>query len=122
MPAYLIPSPDGVPWLTLLVFSPLVGLVLVGFAALLLMTVRMVKLGVTAWMTASIGLALVVWANFDPTLAREGQGALQLVEQFTWIDAIKVDYFLAVDGISLPLVLLTTVMAPIAALASFGLQ
>ena len=32
------------------------------------------------------------------------------------------DYFLGVDGISLPLVILTTVMSPIAMLASFGVD
>ncbi len=39
-----------------------------------------------------------------------------------WIEAIQVDYFLGVDGISLPLVILTAVMAPIAMLASFNVQ
>ena len=42
--------------------------------------------------------------------------------KITWIEAIKVDYFLGVDGISLPLVILTAVMAPIAMLASFGVE
>ncbi len=52
----------------------------------------------------------------------DGQGAIQFVEKLPWIDAIKVDYFVGVDGISLPLVILTTVMTPIAMLASFGVK
>jgi NADH-quinone oxidoreductase subunit M len=79
-----------------------------------------VKLGATAWTLVSIGLALAIWAGFNPTASAEGQGTFQYVERIPWISAIQVDYFLALDGLSLPLVLLTTVMAPIAALASLG--
>jgi NADH-quinone oxidoreductase subunit M len=106
-----------VPWLTFLLLAPLVGLLLVGLAGALRLDDRTVKLGVTAWMFIPIGLALVVWAGFDPTLTREGQGVVQFVERVPWIQAVKVDYFLGVDGINLPLVLLTVVMAPVAALA-----
>lgn len=119
LPAYLIPSPDGVPWLTLLLLTPLVGLLLVGVAGALRLDDSLVKRGVTAWLLLPIGLAAVVWAGFDATLVREGQGAVQFVEKIPWIQAVRVDYFLGVDGISLPLVLLTVVMAPVAAAASF---
>jgi NADH-quinone oxidoreductase subunit M len=101
----------------LLLLSPLVGILLVGVAALLRLDDRTVKLGVTAWMLLPIGLALVVWAGFDPSLVGAGQGMVQFVEKMPWIEAVRVDYFVGVDGISLPLVLLTVIMAPIAALA-----
>ncbi len=117
---YLIPSPDGVPWLTLLLLSPLLGMLLVGLAAWLGLDDRTVRLGVTAWMGVPIALAAVVWARFDPGATAAGQGAVQLVEKVPWISAIRVDYFLGVDGLSLPLVLLTVAMAPVAALASWG--
>jgi NADH-quinone oxidoreductase subunit M len=117
LPSYLLESPDGIPWLTLLLLSPLVGILLVGVAALLRLDDRTVKLGVTAWMLLPIGLAVVVWAGFDPSLVGAGQGMVQFVEKMPWIEAVRVDYFVGVDGISLPLVLLTVVMAPIAALA-----
>ncbi|MBC8077954.1 MAG: NADH-quinone oxidoreductase subunit M, partial [Chloroflexales bacterium] len=48
------------------------------------------------------------------------QGAFQFAERVPWISAIRVNYFLAVDGLSLPLVLLTAVMMPVAAFASWG--
>jgi NADH-quinone oxidoreductase subunit M len=117
LPPYLLESPDGIPWLTLLLLSPLVGILLVGVAALLRLDDRTVKLGVTAWMLLPIGLAVVVWAGFDPSLVGAGQGMVQFVEKIPWIEAVRVDYFVGVDGISLPLVLLTVIMAPIAALA-----
>ncbi len=122
LPAYLMAAPDGVPWLTLLVLAPLAGVLLVGLAALLRLDDRLVKIGVTAWMLVPIGLALAVWAGFDARSTADGQGVIQFVERVPWVQAIRVDYFLGVDGLSLPLVLLTVVMAPIAALASFNVS
>ncbi len=110
------------PWLTLLVLTPLLGMVLVGLAGWLRLDDRLVKLGVTAWMGVPIGIAALVWAGFDSTATSNGQGVVQFVEKIPWIQAVRVDYFLGVDGLSLPLVLLTVVMAPVAALASFGIS
>jgi NADH-quinone oxidoreductase subunit M len=121
MPSYLMPAPDGIPWLTLLVLSPMVGVALIGLAALLRLDDRTVKIGTTAWMLVPIALALPIWAGFDPTATSSGQGVIQFVEKVPWVRAMRVDYFLGVDGISLPMVLLTVVMSPIAALASFNL-
>src|SRR6266545_2095570 len=112
---------DG-PWLTLLVLSPIAGLLLVMLAGALRLDDRVVKLGATAWSLTSLVLAIFIWAGFNPAAVAEGQGVIQFVEKISWIEAIKVDYFLGVDGISLPLVILTTVMAPIAMLASFGVD
>jgi NADH-quinone oxidoreductase subunit M len=120
MPAYLIPSPGGVPWLTLLLLSPLLGMALVGLAGALRWDDRLVRIGATAWTGVPIAIAAVVAAGFSPAATAEGQGAVQFVEKIPWIQAIRVDYFLGVDGLSLPLVLLTVVMAPLAALASWG--
>jgi NADH-quinone oxidoreductase subunit M len=119
-PPYLIPSPDGLPWLSLLLFSPLAGMLLVGLAGWLRLEDRVVRLGATAWTGVTIALAAVVWSRFDPGATASGQGAIQLVEKVPWIQAIRVDYFLGVDGLSLPLVLLTAVMAPVALIASWG--
>lgn len=51
---------------------------------------------------------------YDP-----GNPGLQLVERVPWIAAFGVDYFLAIDGISLWLVLLTTFLTPITILSTF---
>ncbi len=112
---------DG-PWLTFLVLSPIVGLLLVALAGALRLDDRLVKVGATAWSLTSLGLAIFLWAGFNPAAVSDGQGVVQFVEKITWIEAIRVDYFLGVDGISLPLVVLTTVMAPIAMLASFNVE
>ncbi|MEN9937100.1 MAG: hypothetical protein RLZZ387_3679 [Chloroflexota bacterium] len=108
------------PWLTLLVLTPLAGLLLVGLAGALRLDDRLVKIGAAAWSTVPLGIAAVVWAGFDPRAVAEGQGVVQFVEKVPWVQAIRVDYFLGVDGISMPLVLLTALMAPVAMLASFS--
>ena len=65
--------------------------------------------------------AVLMWVNFDP-----GTAALQMVQRNTWAEVslgasvINVSYFVGVDGISLLLVLLTTLIMPIAILGSFG--
>ncbi|MDS4040759.1 MAG: NADH-quinone oxidoreductase subunit M [Candidatus Competibacter sp.] len=63
------------------------------------------------------GLALILsWsllARFDG-----GTAALQFVEQVVWSSTIGVSYALGVDGLSLPMVLLATLLATVALLAS----
>jgi NADH-quinone oxidoreductase subunit M len=60
------------------------------------------------------GLSLGILAQFDKASA-----ALQLVEQRAWIPELGITYFLGVDGLSLWLVILTTLLTPIVVLASW---
>lgn len=122
LPNYMLPAPDGLPWLTLLWLAPLAGVLLVGVAAWLGLEDRVVRIGATAWMGVPLALAGLIWARFDATATAAGQGVVQLVERIPWISAIRVDYLLGVDGLSLPLLLLTVVMGPLAALASWGIR
>jgi NADH-quinone oxidoreductase subunit M len=56
--------------------------------------------------------ALVLWQHFDIRAA-----GLQLIERHTWIPAIGAEYLLGIDGLSLLLVLLTSLIIPFAFLA-----
>jgi len=56
--------------------------------------------------------ALVLWQHFDIRAA-----SLQLVERHTWIPAIGAEYVVGIDGLSLLLVLLTSLIIPFAFLA-----
>ena len=60
----------------------------------------------------SAGSAFMLWRNFDPA----GTG-LQLIERHVWIPAIDAEYLVGVDGLSLLLVLLTSLVIPFALLA-----
>ncbi|MDR7508636.1 MAG: NADH-quinone oxidoreductase subunit M [Armatimonadota bacterium] len=56
-----------------------------------------------------------VFARFDTS-----SPALQFVERAPWIPSAGMGYHLGVDGISLPLVVLTAVMMPLALLSAWG--
>src|SRR4029077_18929916 len=56
--------------------------------------------------------AFMLWQKFDAATA-----GLQLIERHAWIPPIGAEYFVAVDGLSLLLVLLTTLIVPFALLA-----
>jgi NADH-quinone oxidoreductase subunit M len=57
-------------------------------------------------------LALILWRTFDATAA-----GLQLTERHAWIPEIGAEYLVGVDGLSLLLVLLTSLIVPFAFLA-----
>jgi NADH-quinone oxidoreductase subunit M len=59
-------------------------------------------------------LSLFVYSNFDDTTA-----AMQFVERSEWIPTFDVHYYLGVDGISTPLILLTTFMTPLVVIAGW---
>ena len=59
-------------------------------------------------------LSIFVYVNFDITTA-----GMQFVERFEWIAAFGVYYYLGVDGISTPLILLTTFITPLVIIAGW---
>jgi len=106
-------SPTGGPILSILIAIPLCG-------ALLLVFIdgardALIKRLALAISSLAFLLSLIMYAQFDPAIA-----GMQFVERTSWIDSIGSSYLLGVDGISLPLVLLTTFLTPIAILASFS--
>jgi len=65
--------------------------------------------------TAVLALfSLQLYGKFDPNTPE-----FQFVENFPWVPWLKVDYTVGVDGISLLLVLLTTLVMPLAVLCSW---
>jgi NADH-quinone oxidoreductase subunit M len=63
---------------------------------------------------ATFGLALGLWVGYDAV-----DGGYQFVERLEWLPEFGIHYFVGIDGISLPLVLLTTFLVPLAMLATF---
>ena len=59
---------------------------------------------------ASVGL----YAGFDPATAD-----MQFVERIPWVAALDAYYYLGVDGISAPLILLTTFITPLVVVAGW---
>jgi len=97
--------------LSIIIFTPI--LVAIGVA---LMGDK--REGPTYWLSllSSIfvfALALFMGINFDPS-----QSQFQFVEQFNWINQFNIQYHLGIDGISYPLVLLTSLLTPIVIVTS----
>ncbi len=100
-------------WIT---FIPLIGMAVI--CALPKKSLGAIK-GVSLVATA-IPLVLatqVYFGLFDKTSA-----AYQLVERVDWISSIGAQYFVGIDGLSLPLVWLTTLLLFIGVPASFGIE
>jgi NADH-quinone oxidoreductase subunit M len=59
-------------------------------------------------------LSIFLYSNFDTTTA-----SMQFVERSPWIDALNVEYFMGVDGISAPLIILTAFLTPLVVIAGW---
>jgi NADH-quinone oxidoreductase subunit M len=101
--------------LSLILWVPLFGAVLVA----LLPTAQHRLIRGLALFHAGLALflswSLLAW--FDRSTA-----AIQFAEQVVWSSTIGVSYALGVDGFSLPMVLLSTLLVPVALLASDGVK
>ena len=58
-------------------------------------------------------LSLYIGIGFDP-----GLNQFQFIEQVNWISSFNIQYHLGIDGISYPLILLTTLLTPLVILTS----
>jgi NADH-quinone oxidoreductase subunit M len=63
---------------------------------------------------ATFGLSLVALARFDATAS-----GMQLVERAWWVKSLGIQYFMGVDGISLPIVVLSALLSLLAVIASW---
>ncbi len=105
----------NLPVLSLLTFLPLIGGVIIMFSnkenSSFHRTVATVFAGVTFL------LSLTLWPKFDTATA-----AMQFVEKIPWIPTFNIDYHMGVDGLSFPLVLLTTFLSLISIIASYSVD
>lgn len=116
--------------LTWMTFLPLIGALLILFIPKSLKdSVKWVALLTTL---IPLALSVIVFLDFDrdfaarnfllrngvPSLDYKNYG-LQFVHHFVWIRDFNIEYFVGVDGVSVTMVLLTTLISFIAAMASF---
>src|SRR5918992_4498634 len=96
------------------ILHALVLLPLAGAIPVLLGDERSAKRTALAVTVVELILSLGLWWNFDAT-----QGGMQMVSSVPWIPRWGINYRVGIDGISLFMVLLTTVMMPLSVLASW---
>ncbi|MBK9262241.1 MAG: hypothetical protein IPM54_20855 [Polyangiaceae bacterium] len=117
-------GPLGDRALSFIVWFPLVA----AFLALVLRAIRRDgarTLAVASALVFAANLAFVIamGARFDRQFGRaDGNDGLQLVERAVLLPNIGVEYFLGLDGVSLTLVVVMSLVAPLASLASASLR
>lgn len=120
---------ENFPILTLITFLPILGMVIVLFLPKNQpTTIRSLTLLITG---LQVILSAVLLMNYNYSLGGINDPAsFQFVEKFRWIEieafswlgTIKIDYFLGVDGLSTPMVLLTALITFIATLSSWNIE
>lgn len=98
------------PILSVLTFLPLAGVVLLPF----LKGDSVAKIWALLVTLATAALSLPLYGAFDVTTAK-----YQFCETTPWIPSLNINYTLGIDGISLLLVLLTTLLMPLCILCSW---
>ena len=106
-------STEYFPYLSVILFLPAAGAVVIG---LLIKEARTVRITAALFTFAAFALSLALFVMFDRS------GGLQFVEQAQWIKSIGAQYYLGVDGLSLPMVILTTFLGLVAVFVSWKIN
>ena len=102
------------PLLSILVFAPAVGALVLGLmGGRSPQTLRSVA---TVFMAVPLAIVVLLLGTYH-----YGSGGLQFVQRLPWVPAWHIQYFLGVDGLSLVLLLLTAVIGVVATVASYGI-
>lgn len=107
----LLINPDYPHILSTLIFLPLAGAILLLFIRNEYFA-RYWALGIST-LTAILSIPLVM--AFDSSTS-----SFQFVEQVSWIKSLNIQYVIGIDGISILLVMLTTLIMPLCILASWS--
>ena len=102
--------------LSWIVFVPLIGMGLI-LCLPAKATAAIKGVSLVATFVPLVLATLVYFGMFDKSAA-----GYQLVERADWITGIQAQYYMGIDGLSLPLVWLTTLLLFIAVPASFGIE
>ncbi|HEX7407385.1 MAG TPA: NADH-quinone oxidoreductase subunit M [Candidatus Binatia bacterium] len=101
------------PLLSLIVFTPLAGVLML--ALMPKEQHRSLRRGAFVFSLLPFALSLCLLARFNPA-----EAGFQFTEEAAWIPQFGISYKVAVDGISLFLLLLTTFLTPLVILAGWG--
>jgi len=101
--------------LTWITFLPVIGILLILF----LPKDSKNPIRIIAAIFTGLQLALAVWIymHFDTNTA-----AMQFTEHYKWIPSFNITYFMGIDGLSVPMVLLTAFLSFICIFASWGID
>lgn len=98
--------------LSLIIFLPLAGAL--ALLAIPRENVKALRLLALLSAIATFAASVWLWVQFNNV-----SSDFQFVEKYPWVEAFGIQYFLGVDGLSLPMVLLTTFLTVLAMIGSF---
>ena len=105
--------------LSQLIFIPLVGMIVVMF----LPKQNKVLIRWTTTFFAAVPCVQSLWLLVNYYVNHAGSAAMAYVEgPFEWVPSLSVQYYLGVDGISVPLLALTGLLSLISIVASFNIE
>jgi len=102
-------------YLSTIVFLPVVGAIIIVLIAG--NRPRLIKYLAAIFTFIPLVLAVILFSNFD-----KAAGGFQFVEKVEWITALNAHYHLGVDGLSLPLVILTAFLGFLVVLISWKIN
>jgi len=106
-------SIESIHPLTIILFLPAAGAIVIG---LLVKEARNVRITAALFTFIAFALSIALFVIFDR------DGGLQFIEQAKWIESIGAQYYLGVDGLSLPMVILTTFIGLVAVFVSWKIN
>ncbi len=106
--------------LSLITFAPLVGALVI----LMLPSSNKALIRYTAVFFTAIPfiISLLMLQGFNFEMGTTMQDGMQFIEKADWIATFNIQYHLGVDGLSMPLVVLTGLVSVFAVIASFGIE
>ncbi|HQM66684.1 MAG TPA: NADH-quinone oxidoreductase subunit M [Methanomassiliicoccales archaeon] len=102
------------PILSLLLLFPLIGAVITFMMG---KNPKMAKISALVFSAIPLVLSLLMLTEYVQTA-----GGYQFKESFTWIESLGISYILGVDGISVPMVFLTTLLVFLAIIFSWDID
>jgi NADH-quinone oxidoreductase subunit M len=109
---------SGLPILSAIIAAPIIGAIILAF--LPGQNVRLVKQVALATTLAALALSLIAAAGFGKVPPEHMRDGFAYFESVAWIPFFGIQYEVGMDGISLLLVVLTTVLTTVSVIASFG--
>ena len=105
--------------LTSIIFLPTLGAIV----TLLMPNARAVRWCAFLFTLATLALSLALFPTFNSpdAFGADYADGIRLAVNVSWIPAFNARYYVGIDGLSFPLVLLTTFISALSALAAFNI-
>ncbi|HYH27962.1 MAG TPA: NADH-quinone oxidoreductase subunit M, partial [Actinomycetota bacterium] len=110
---------SDLPWLTITVFVPVAGALVLGLLTAATHGSEEARRSIWRWGALAVSVVAFVASLAILFGFETGRAGVQMAERASWAGPLNLRYALGVDGVSLGMVLLTTLLMPLSILASW---